>query len=127
MNAIKGHLLNYCILQLSAPVSNLLMKSSSLMSKCFTNFISDGICDWYGCILNANSVTAKLYSVLLIGCSVLRSIYSIFYIHLLQVIMPNTVCESGRSNLFKMVSSHNPPANITTVQRRYFNETKGLF
>ena len=41
--------------------------------------------------------------------------------------MPNTVCEGGNmTKLFKMVSNRISSANIVTVQRKYFNETKGI-
>ena len=40
--------------------------------------------------------------------------------------MPNTACEGGNmTKLFKMVSDQVPSANLATVQRKYFNETKG--
>ena len=41
--------------------------------------------------------------------------------------MPTTACENGKlSTLFEAVSESNQ-LNLTTVQRKYFNETKGLF
>ena len=41
--------------------------------------------------------------------------------------MPNTVCEGTTvTKLFKMVTNHCPQANLATVQRKYFNEGKGL-
>ncbi|XP_013406219.1 mutS protein homolog 4 [Lingula anatina] len=44
-----------------------------------------------------------------------------------EIIMPNTVCESGNmTTLFKQISNTFQNANIATVQRKYFNETKGL-
>ncbi|PVD38561.1 hypothetical protein C0Q70_01177 [Pomacea canaliculata] len=43
----------------------------------------------------------------------------------LEIILPHTVCESGNSSkLFKMISDQFPNTNISSVQRRYFNETK---
>lgn len=42
--------------------------------------------------------------------------------------MPNTVCEGTTvTKLFKMVTNHCPQANLATVQRKYFNEGKGLY
>ena len=42
--------------------------------------------------------------------------------------MPNTACEGGNmTKLFKMVSDQVPSANLATVQRKYFNETKGQY
>ena len=40
--------------------------------------------------------------------------------------MPNTACDGGNTTkLFDMVSRHMASANLVTVQRKYFNETKG--
>nr|XP_006819740.1 PREDICTED: mutS protein homolog 4-like [Saccoglossus kowalevskii] len=45
----------------------------------------------------------------------------------LEIIMPNTACESGNmTKMFKLISDHFQNTNIATVQRKYFNETKGL-
>uniref|UniRef100_T1IXC0 DNA mismatch repair proteins mutS family domain-containing protein n=1 Tax=Strigamia maritima TaxID=126957 RepID=T1IXC0_STRMM len=44
-----------------------------------------------------------------------------------EIIMPNTACENGAmSKLFRQVSNQFSNTTITTVQRKYFNETKGL-
>ena len=41
--------------------------------------------------------------------------------------MPNTACEGGNmTKLFKMVSDQFSSSVIATVQRKYFNETKGI-
>ena len=41
--------------------------------------------------------------------------------------MPNTACENGRmSALYEIISEQFPYATLTTVQRKYFNETKGI-
>lgn len=46
----------------------------------------------------------------------------------LQIIVPNTSCENGNmSKLFKLISDHYQNINISTVQRKYFNESKGKF
>ncbi|KAL9955943.1 hypothetical protein ACROYT_G037348 [Oculina patagonica] len=42
-----------------------------------------------------------------------------------QIIMPNTACENP-STLFKFLSDQLPYANLSSVQRKYFNEAKGL-
>ncbi len=40
--------------------------------------------------------------------------------------MPNTACENGNmTKLFKLVSEEYTDTHIATVQRKYFNETKG--
>lgn len=40
--------------------------------------------------------------------------------------MPNTACDGGNTTkLFEMVSRQIASANLVTVQRKYFNETKG--
>ena len=46
--------------------------------------------------------------------------FSFFY----QIIMPNTACENP-SPLFKFLSDQIPYANLSSVQRKYFNEAKG--
>ncbi|XP_068717074.1 mutS protein homolog 4-like [Montipora capricornis] len=45
----------------------------------------------------------------------------------LEIIMPNTACENGNlSTLFKLLSDQLPYTNLSAVQRKYFNEAKGL-
>lgn len=40
--------------------------------------------------------------------------------------MPNTACENGAmTKLFKLVTHQFQNSNVSTVQRKYFNETKG--
>lgn len=40
--------------------------------------------------------------------------------------MPNTACENGNmSKLYKLLSEQFLYTNLATVQRKYFNETKG--
>ena len=41
-----------------------------------------------------------------------------------QIIMPNTACENP-STLFKFLSDQLLYANLSSVQRKYFNEAKG--
>ncbi|UYV61058.1 hypothetical protein LAZ67_1003267 [Cordylochernes scorpioides] len=45
-----------------------------------------------------------------------------------EIIMPNTACEpaGGGSKLFQLISAQFPQSTITTVQRKYFNEARGL-
>jgi DNA mismatch repair protein MSH4 len=44
----------------------------------------------------------------------------------LQIILPNTVCEGGnKTKLFQLLSDHYDESNLTTIQRKYFNESKG--
>ena len=41
--------------------------------------------------------------------------------------MPNTACENGNlSTLFKLLSDQLPYTNLSAIQRRYFNEAKGI-
>lgn len=41
--------------------------------------------------------------------------------------MPNTACENGNmSTLFKLLSDQLPYTNLSAVQRKYFNEAKGI-
>ena len=45
----------------------------------------------------------------------------------IEIIMPNTACENGNmTKLYKLISAQYQNTNIATVQRKYFNETKGL-
>lgn len=48
--------------------------------------------------------------------------YCFVFVH--QIIMPNTACENP-STLFKFLSDQLPYANLSSVQRKYFNEAKG--
>jgi len=44
-----------------------------------------------------------------------------------EIIIPNTACENGNmSSLFGMIKEAFPYVTLTTVQRKYFNETSGL-
>ena len=50
-----------------------------------------------------------------------------FFCALLQIILPNTVCDGGtKTKLYQLLSEHFDEATLTTVQRRYFNESKGM-
>ena len=41
--------------------------------------------------------------------------------------MPNTACENGNvSILYQKISTHFQDVNLVTVQRKYFNESKGI-
>ncbi|XP_056350220.1 mutS protein homolog 4 isoform X2 [Oenanthe melanoleuca] len=45
----------------------------------------------------------------------------------LEIIMSNTACDVGNTTkLFSLVTEHFKNVTFTTVQRKYFNETKGL-
>ncbi|XP_057884635.1 mutS protein homolog 4 isoform X5 [Melospiza georgiana] len=45
----------------------------------------------------------------------------------LEIIMSNTACDAGNTtNLFGLITEHFKNVTFTTVQRKYFNETKGL-
>ncbi|NXN91341.1 MSH4 protein, partial [Rhinopomastus cyanomelas] len=45
----------------------------------------------------------------------------------LEIIMSNTACDTGNTtNLFSLITEHFKDVTFTTVQRKYFNETKGL-
>ncbi|XP_064310865.1 mutS protein homolog 4 isoform X2 [Phalacrocorax carbo] len=45
----------------------------------------------------------------------------------LEIIMSNTACDAGNtSKLFSLITEHFKNVTFTTVQRKYFNETKGL-
>ena len=53
-------------------------------------------------------------------CSFLTDLFCV------QIILPNTACENGNATkLFQMISDEFQQTTISTVQRRYFNETKG--
>ena len=41
--------------------------------------------------------------------------------------MPNTACEAGNmTKLFQLISEQFNDTNLATVQRKYFNESKGM-
>ena len=41
--------------------------------------------------------------------------------------MPNTACEAGNTTkLFQLISEQFNDTNLATVQRKYFNESKGI-
>ncbi|KFV76134.1 MutS protein 4, partial [Dryobates pubescens] len=45
----------------------------------------------------------------------------------LEIIMSNTACDAGSTTkLFSLITEHFKNVTFTTVQRKYFNETKGL-
>uniref|UniRef100_H3AEP5 MutS protein homolog 4 n=1 Tax=Latimeria chalumnae TaxID=7897 RepID=H3AEP5_LATCH len=45
----------------------------------------------------------------------------------LEIIMPNTACDKGTATkLFSLITENFKTVAFTTVQRKYFNETKGL-
>ncbi|XP_071983700.1 mutS protein homolog 4 isoform X2 [Engystomops pustulosus] len=45
----------------------------------------------------------------------------------LEILMPNTSCEGGKTTeLFRLINENFKDVSFTTVQRKYFNETKGL-
>uniref|UniRef100_A0A8B9MZW7 MutS protein homolog 4 n=1 Tax=Accipiter nisus TaxID=211598 RepID=A0A8B9MZW7_9AVES len=45
----------------------------------------------------------------------------------LEIIMSNTACDAGNTTkLFSLIREHFKNVTFTTVQRKYFNETKGL-
>ncbi|XP_075688972.1 mutS protein homolog 4 isoform X2 [Rhinoderma darwinii] len=45
----------------------------------------------------------------------------------LEILMPNTACESGKNiEMFRLINENFKDVSFTTVQRKYFNETKGL-
>ncbi|XP_062490045.1 mutS protein homolog 4 isoform X2 [Pezoporus occidentalis] len=45
----------------------------------------------------------------------------------LEIIMSNTACDAGNTTkLFSLITEHFKNVTFTTVQRKYFNETKGL-
>ncbi|XP_075038032.1 mutS protein homolog 4 isoform X1 [Mixophyes fleayi] len=45
----------------------------------------------------------------------------------LEILMSNTACESGKTTeLFRLIAENFKDVSFTTVQRKYFSETKGL-
>lgn len=50
----------------------------------------------------------------------------ISHILLLQIIMPSSMCEGGSTTkLFRIITDSRYSSSITTVQRKYFSESKG--
>ena len=59
-------------------------------------------------------------------CYVPYNSYWLQWILLLQIIMPNTACENGNmTKMFKLISTQYQNTNIATIQRKYFNESRG--
>lgn len=47
--------------------------------------------------------------------------------HNWQIIMPTTACENGKqSHLYTLLSERFTDTDLVTVQRKYFNEAKGV-
>lgn len=45
---------------------------------------------------------------------------------IMQIILPNTVCDgTAKTKLYQLLSEQFDEATLTTVQRKYFNESKG--
>ncbi|KAK3612393.1 hypothetical protein CHS0354_031987 [Potamilus streckersoni] len=56
-----------------------------------------------------------------------KTVTKIQILHPLEILFPNTACEAGStSKLFKVISDDFQNVSISTVQRKYFNETRGL-
>ncbi|XP_035824498.1 mutS protein homolog 4 [Aplysia californica] len=48
-------------------------------------------------------------------------------IHPVEILLPNTICDAGDKNkLLNLITCQFPNVTISSVQRRYFSETKGL-
>ncbi|CAK1580496.1 unnamed protein product [Parnassius mnemosyne] len=48
------------------------------------------------------------------------------YFNPVEIIVPHTFCESAQpSQLYKLIKDHYPLVNLTTVQRRHFNDAAG--
>ena len=57
-----------------------------------------------------------------------KTLSKLQHLNALEVIMPNTACEGGNiSVLYKKISNSFQDVNLVTVQRKYFNETKGVY
>jgi len=48
-------------------------------------------------------------------------------IHPVEILLPHTICDAGQnSKLFSQITDMFPNVTISSVQRRYYNDTKGL-
>ncbi|CAL1543667.1 unnamed protein product, partial [Lymnaea stagnalis] len=57
-----------------------------------------------------------------------KTLSKLQYINPKEIILPNTVCETGNnSKLFSQIKKQFPNLQITSVHRRYFNESKGIY
>ncbi|XP_065062866.1 mutS protein homolog 4-like [Rhopilema esculentum] len=61
------------------------------------------------------------------GASYMRLLTKLNILSPIEILMPSTACENGKmATLFDLLRERYPNTNLTTVQRRYFNETAGL-
>ncbi|XP_059143835.1 mutS protein homolog 4-like, partial [Physella acuta] len=57
-----------------------------------------------------------------------KTLAKLHHINPMEILLPNTLCESGaNSKLFSLLTNHFPNVTKSAVQRRYYNEAKGLF
>ena len=51
---------------------------------------------------------------------------TLIFMDVCQIVLPNTVCDDTvKTKLYQLLSDQYGEANLTTVQRKYFNECKG--
>ncbi|KAK3778298.1 hypothetical protein RRG08_016762 [Elysia crispata] len=55
-----------------------------------------------------------------------KTLSTLYHISPLEILVPNTLWESSSNKLFSLISDHFPTVTVSSVQRRYFNESKGL-
>ncbi|XP_051477778.1 uncharacterized protein LOC127385746 [Apus apus] len=61
------------------------------------------------------------------SCHLLKVITKLRILTPLETVMSNTACDAGSTTkLFSLITEHFKNVAFTTVQRKYFNETKGL-
>ncbi|RUS80534.1 hypothetical protein EGW08_011718, partial [Elysia chlorotica] len=55
-----------------------------------------------------------------------KTLSTLYYTNPLEILVPNTMWESSSNKLFSLINDHFPTVTVSSVQRRYFNESKGL-
>lgn len=55
-----------------------------------------------------------------------KTLSMLYHTSPLEILVPNTLWESTSNKLFNLLSDHFPSVTVSSVQRRYFNESKGL-
>ncbi|GFS09743.1 MutS protein homolog 4-like [Elysia marginata] len=55
-----------------------------------------------------------------------KTLSMLYHTSPLEILVPNTLWESSSNKLFNLLSDHFPTVTVSSVQRRYFNESKGL-
>ncbi|GFO18675.1 muts protein-like protein 4 [Plakobranchus ocellatus] len=56
-----------------------------------------------------------------------KTLSMLYHTNPLEILVPNTMSESSSNKLFSLLNDHFPAVTVSSVQRRYFNESKGAW